>query len=187
MAGTGDSPKGSPEGPDDINDRLAEIAAELAKEARFKEPSAAERAERARARVAAARSMGKSARSGPLRRWRARKKAAELLRPADGSAILTPPPKSPTARQVRRARREPARPFADRGYADSSEYPSVARSVIAVIIIVALLVGAAIGLRYVFHHHSSPGAAAAARPALVLMTGRFDHTAVEHVTVNLIK
>ena len=44
MAGTGDKPEDSPMEPDDINSRLAEIAAELASEARFKEPSAAERA-----------------------------------------------------------------------------------------------------------------------------------------------
>ncbi len=166
MAGTGGT--GSPEGPDDINNRLAEIAAELAKEARFKEPSAAERA---RARVTAARPSGRSARSGPLRRMRARRKMAELLKPVDGSAVPTPPPKPPTARQVRRARRaeRPAadRPFADRGYADASDYPSVARSVIAVIIIVALLVGAVIGLRYVFHHYDSPGGTAGS--AVVLL------------------
>jgi hypothetical protein len=109
-----------------------------------------------------------------------------------GSAILTPPPKPPMARQVRRARRAAApRPFADRGYADESEYPSVARSVIAIIIIVALLVGAVIGLRYVFHHFDSAGAAAASRPALATAlfdhSTLFDHTGVEGLTVNLIK
>jgi hypothetical protein len=190
MAGTGDT--GSPEGPDDINNRLAEIAAELAKEARFKEPSAAERA---RARVTAARPSHRSARSGPLRRLRARRKMAELLKPVDGSAIPTPPPKPPTARQVRRARRaaRPAadRPFADRGYADASDYPSVARSIIAVIIIVALLVGAVIGLRYVFHRYGTTGAAADNRPALATTlfdhTSPFDHTGIEGLTVNLIK
>jgi hypothetical protein len=190
MAGTGGT--GSPESPDDINNRLAEIAAELAKEARFKEPSAAERA---KARVTAARPSGKSARSGPLRRLRARRKMAELLKPVDGSAIPAPPPKPPTARQVRRARRaaRPAadRPFADRGYADASDYPSVARSVIAVLIIVALLVGAVIGLRYVFRHYGSTGAAADSRPAVATAlfdhTGLSDHTGVRGLTVNLIK
>src|ERR1700689_780087 len=53
MAGTSDTPEGSPMGPDDINSRLAEIAAELASEAKFKEPSAAERARAARAAAAA--------------------------------------------------------------------------------------------------------------------------------------
>ncbi len=56
MAGTSDTPDGTPAGPDDINSRLAEIAAELASEARFKEPSAAERA---RARVTAVRPAAK--------------------------------------------------------------------------------------------------------------------------------
>lgn len=44
MARKGRSPGHSPEIPDDINSRLAEVAAELAAEAWFKEPSAAERA-----------------------------------------------------------------------------------------------------------------------------------------------
>jgi len=52
MAGTGETPGDSPPGPDDINNRLAEIAAELAAEAHFKEPSAAERAQAAAARRA---------------------------------------------------------------------------------------------------------------------------------------
>jgi hypothetical protein len=162
MAGTGESPKGSPEGPDDINDRLAEIAAELASEARFKEPSAAERA---RARAAAARSQGKrrkgakSGRTGRLRLWRARRQAEELRKPVDGSsAILTPPPKPPTAWQVRRARRA-IRPVADRGYTDGAEYPSVARSIIAIIVLVILLVGVSIGLRYLFNHYGSTSGA----------------------------
>ena len=170
MAGTGDT--GSPEGPGDINDRLAEIAAELASEAQFKEPSAAERA---RARVTAGRHAGKPGRTGRLRQWRSRKKAAELRKPVEGgTAILRPPPPQPTARQVRRASHA-ARPVADRGYTDSSEYPSVTRSIIAVIIIVALLIGVSIGLRYVFDHHSSPSGAAGS--ALVL----------SDQTVNLIK
>jgi hypothetical protein len=159
MAGTGESPKGSPEGPDDINDRLAEIAAELASEARFKEPSAAERA---RARAAAARAPGKGARGGQhsrIRRWRARKKAEELRRPVDGSgAIINPPPKPPTARQVRRTRRT-IRPVADRGYTDGADYPSVARSIIAVIVIIVLLVGISIGLRYLFRHYGGTSGA----------------------------
>jgi hypothetical protein len=158
MAGTGESPKGSPEGPDDINDRLAEIAAELASEARFKEPSAAERA---RARAAAARApgkRGKGARPGRIRRWRARKKAEELRRPVDGSDAINPPPKPPTAWEVRRARRS-IRPVADRGYTDGTEYPSVARSIIAVIVIVILLVGISIGLRYLFRHYGATSGA----------------------------
>lgn len=49
MTGTGSGDPGVPAGPGDINDRLAEIAAELAREAKFKEPSAAERARQAKA------------------------------------------------------------------------------------------------------------------------------------------
>jgi hypothetical protein len=48
MTGTG-SGDGQPPGGGDINDRLEEIAAELAREAKFKELSAAERASRAKA------------------------------------------------------------------------------------------------------------------------------------------
>jgi hypothetical protein len=159
MAGTGESPKGSPEGPDDINDRLAEIAAELAAEARFKEPSAAERA---RARAAAARAPGKAGKSGRparIRRWRTRRKAEELRKPLDGSdAIPGPRPKPPTARQIRRTRRT-LRPVADRGYTDGGDYPSVARSIIAVIVIVILLVGVSIGLRYLFRHYGATSGA----------------------------
>ncbi|HEY6271276.1 MAG TPA: hypothetical protein VIX19_04685 [Terriglobales bacterium] len=44
MAGRGESPGRSPEIPDDINSRLAEVAAELTAEAKFHEPTAAERA-----------------------------------------------------------------------------------------------------------------------------------------------
>lgn len=158
---------GSPEGPDDINNRLAEIAAELAAEARFKEPSAAERA---RARVTAARAAGKAGRARRLRQvrgWRSRRKATELRKPVDGvgAPLKSVPPPPPTARQVRRARRAAARAATpDRGYADSSGYPSVARSIISVVIIVALLIGVSIGLHYAFHHHSSSGSL----PALVL-------------------
>jgi hypothetical protein len=49
MTGTGSGDPGVPSGSGDINDRLAEIAAELAREAKFKEPSAAERARLAKA------------------------------------------------------------------------------------------------------------------------------------------
>ncbi|HUB41865.1 MAG TPA: hypothetical protein VMA72_23720 [Streptosporangiaceae bacterium] len=48
MTGSGTDPADAAPGPDDINNRLDEIAAELATEAKFKELSAAERAEQAR-------------------------------------------------------------------------------------------------------------------------------------------
>jgi hypothetical protein len=67
MTGTGSDEPGVPPGSGDINDRLDEIAAELAREAKFKEPSAAERARRAkRAKAAEARSR----RASPVRRRR---------------------------------------------------------------------------------------------------------------------
>jgi hypothetical protein len=50
MTGSGTGPGDAAPGSDDINNRLAEIAAELAKEATFKELSAAERARRAQQR-----------------------------------------------------------------------------------------------------------------------------------------
>jgi hypothetical protein len=159
MAGTSETPEDSPASPDDINSRLAEIAAELASEARFKEPSAAERA---RARVTAVRPPAKTKRrSGPLGRWRARRaqrQAEELrapLRPA-GAPAPAPPP-----RPSRLARRAAARaPVPDRGYADA-EMPSRLRSGTTIVIIMVLLIGVSIGLRYLIRHYAN----APARPA----------------------
>jgi hypothetical protein len=153
MAGTSETPEDSPASPDDINSRLAEIAAELASEARFKEPSAAERA---RARVTAVRPPAKLKRSGPLGRWRARRarlKAEELrapLRPAGA-----PPPPPPPPRPSRLARRAAARaPVPDRGYADA-EMPSRLRSGTTIVIIMVLLIGVSIGLRYLIRHYAN--------------------------------
>jgi hypothetical protein len=152
MAGRSDTPDGTPAGPDDINSRLAEIAAELASEARFKEPSAAERA---RARVTAVRPAAQEVRRRFGRRRRLRK-AEELRRPVD-SAGAPAPPRQP--RQSRWARRAASRAVPDRGYSDAT-MPSVARSVTTIVIIVALLVGVSIGGRYLFRHF---GAASAPR------------------------
>lgn len=160
MAGTSETPEDSPASPDDINSRLAEIAAELASEARFKEPSAAERA---RARVTAVRAPAKSKRrSGPLGAWRARRarrKAEELrapLRPAGAPEPAPPPP-----RPSRLARRAAARASVpDRGYADVT-MPSRLRSGTTIVIIMVLLIGVSIGLRYLIRHYAS----APARPA----------------------
>jgi hypothetical protein len=153
MAGTSETPEDSAASPDDINSRLAEIAAELASEARFKEPSAAERA---RARVTAVRPPAKLKRSGPLGRWRARRarlKAEELrapLRPAGA-----PPPPPPPPRPSRLARRAAARaPVPDRGYADA-EMPSRLRSGTTIVIIMVLLIGVSIGLRYLIRHYAN--------------------------------
>jgi hypothetical protein len=156
MAGTSDTPEGSPMGPDDINSRLAEIAAELASEAKFKEPSAAERARAARA--AAAAKPGAPTRRGPLRRWRADRTADKLRTP------VRPPgaPEPVRQRAPRRARRAhraawaEGRPAPDRGYSDSS-HPSTRRSVLTVVVIVALLIGVSIGARNLLHR--SPAAA----------------------------
>lgn len=165
MAGTSDTPEDSPPSPDDINSRLAEIAAELASEARFKEPSAAERAS---ARVAATRPAAQPVKDGPLRWWRARHKAAELRRPVHlrGHAPAAPRPARQAKGPSRLARRAANRRVPDRGYADGSG-PSALRSGAAIVIILALLAGAVIGLRYAFRHRSSPGSAVppAASPA----------------------
>jgi hypothetical protein len=48
MAGSTGEPPDAPDQPDDINKRLKEIEAELRQAAKFKEPSAAERARKAR-------------------------------------------------------------------------------------------------------------------------------------------
>ena len=130
MAGTSETPEDSTAGPDDINNRLAEIAAELASEARFKEPSAAERA---RARAQAARPAAKPSRRGTFRRRFA----------------------------AREARRDAGQGAPDRGYADAT-MPSRLRSGITILIILALLVGASIGLRYVFRNRSPAGTGGAA-------------------------
>jgi hypothetical protein len=68
MSGTGSG--GGPDGPpdaSDINNRLAEIAAELAREAKFKELSAAERARKARAAQSRSRRTKDRPRSAPRR------------------------------------------------------------------------------------------------------------------------
>ncbi len=80
MPGAGSTPDRSQPRPDDINDRLAEVAAELAAEAKFKEPSAA-----MRGRVAPG--SGKDGPAGPIRRpgpfrnWRNKRAAARLRKP----------------------------------------------------------------------------------------------------------
>ncbi len=167
MAGTGDRPEDSPMEPDDINSRLAEIAAELASEARFKEPSAAERA---RARAAAAKKAPAPARGGRVHRWHVRKSrasrtTAKLREP--GRAPGAPEPARPrSTRRPRRAQRaawKAGRPAADRGYSDSG-HPSTRQSVLTVIVIVVLLIGASIGLRTLLHRGTPAAPAAPASP-----------------------
>ena len=160
MAGTSETPEDSPASPDDINSRLAEIAAELASEARFKEPSAAERA---RARVTAVRAPAKpKRRSGPLAAWRARRarrKAEELRAPLRPAGAPEPAPQPRPSRLARRAAARASVP--DRGYADVT-MPSRLRSGTTIVIIMVLLIGVSIGLRYLIRHYAS----APARPAL---------------------
>src|SRR6266481_4716429 len=95
MPGAGSTPDRSQPRPDDINDRLAEVAAELAAEAKFKEPSAA-----MRGRVAPG--SGKDGPAGPIRRpgpfrnWRNKRAAARLRKPVQ-------PAGHPAAAKRRRA------------------------------------------------------------------------------------
>jgi hypothetical protein len=156
-------------GPDDINSRLAEIAAELASEAKFKEPSAAERARAARA---AAAKPATPARGGPLRRWRAGRRAEKLRTPVRPPGAPEPV-RQPSTRRARRAQRAAwaeGRPAADRGYSDTS-HPSTRRSVLTVLIIVGLLVVVSIGARNLLHRGTaiptgnSPGTSASAPSA----------------------
>jgi hypothetical protein len=161
MAGTGDRPEDSPMEPDDINSRLAEIAAELASEAQFKEPSAAERA-RARA-AAAAKKAPAPARGGRLHRWHVRKsrasRKAEKLREPVRAPGAPEPVRQRSSRRARRAQRaawKAGHPAADRGYSDS-DHPSTRKSVLTVIVIIALLVGASIGLRTLLDRKPSAG------------------------------
>ncbi len=160
MAGTSETPEGSPASPDDINSRLAEIAAELASEARFKEPSAAERA---RAQVTAVGPAARPERRGPLRRWRsrrARRTAEELRSPVRPAGAPAPAPPRPPSRMARRAARRQAVP--DRGYADAT-MPSRLRSGTTIVIIMVLLIGVSVGLRYAIRHYIPAAASRGAR------------------------
>jgi hypothetical protein len=130
MAGTTGGPADPKPDPGDINERLADIAAELADEATFKEPSAAERA-----RTPAAKPTAR--RDGPLRRRRNKRIAAKLRRPVQSAS---------GSRQPRRDRRgrEPAR----------RSRPAV--SILVAVIVAAVLLAASFGLRKL--HNSSRSA-----------------------------
>jgi hypothetical protein len=143
-----------------MNERLDEIAAELASAGDFREPSAAERAS------AALRSAGGAAKpkrrpDGPLSRRRKKRLAAELRKP-----VLLPGQKAPPlpAKPARRRSAAP-RPTPDRGYATPTRRGGPARSVIA-IAIVALVVAGFLVLRTL--QSGTPGAsgstAASSRP-----------------------
>jgi hypothetical protein len=146
MADSGAERDGSSPGPDDIDKRFAEIAAELAAEARFREPSATERA-RTPVQPTGGRAASQQRQGGPLRRWRNKRLAAELRKPvlASGQRVPTPP-----SRPRRRA--APAaypRPAPDRGYAAPIRSGSP-QAVFAIVVLLALAVGAAFGVRMLF-------------------------------------
>ncbi len=126
-----------PAGDDDINKRLAEIAAELAKEARFKERSAAERArDQSRPANAAA-----TATPGPLRRWRNARTAARLRAPVTASARERPA----TPGQARAWRRSSSRaepPF-PQPYSYGTPLPaprSRRRALVITVVVIAALI-----------------------------------------------
>jgi hypothetical protein len=102
VAATGETPEGPSLDPDDINNRLAEVAVELAAEARFREPSAAERARRP---VGPA----KPAREGPLR-WLGGRRVAAHVRPRGALGPARPRPHAPRHRDRGRGRGRPAEP-----------------------------------------------------------------------------
>jgi hypothetical protein len=128
VAATGETPEGPSLDPDDINNRLAEVAVELAAEARFREPSAAERARRP---VGPA----KPARQWPLRWLRGRRTAAYVRKPVAGPGPPGRPGKPPRGQPAR----ERSRPVPDRGYATSSARSAPGRTlaVIAIAVVVA--------------------------------------------------
>lgn len=173
MAGTGPTPDSSSPNPDDINDRLAEIAAELASEAKFKEPTAAERA---RAGVQPVGGAAPGKRGGPLRRRRNKRLAAELRKPVQdsgGQKTAAPRPARASGRPAgsrpkpsRRAagsaaQRAGAWPTPDRGYATPTRRPGAGRSVVTLILVLAVLFGLSFGLRKLLQH--SPSSATGAK------------------------
>jgi hypothetical protein len=179
VAGSSSGSDGS-SNPGDINDRLAEIAAELAAEAKFKEPSAAERA-RAAARRGAPRQgspgqatsghstsghstpgHSKQSRGGPLRQRRNKRLADELRQPvlAPGQKAPPRPPKAPKA--PRRPWQQGGTPVPDRGYATPTRRRGGARSVISIVLVLAVLAGLSFGLRRLLHSGTPAPAASAA-------------------------
>jgi hypothetical protein len=149
MAVTGGDPGDVPTDPDDINSRLAEIAAELTATARFTEPSAADRA---RVPVGPA---GAGPASGPIQRRRKRRLAAELRQPVQSASRSgAPAPRQPWRRRAARLspsralarwayRRRSARPepTPDRGYATPSyrsPHQSLAILLAGMVILIAI-------------------------------------------------
>jgi hypothetical protein len=166
MAGTGPTPDSSSSSPDDINNRLAEIAAELAAEAKFKEPAAADRA---RAAVQPVGSAAPRKRAGPLRQWRNRRLEAELrktLQQPGGqkTAGLGPAARAPRSAVSRRAagsaaQRAGAWPTPDRGYATPTRRGGAGRSALALVLVLVLLFAVGAGVRRLLQRSpaSTPG------------------------------
>ncbi len=168
MAGTGPTPDSSSPNPDDINDRLAEIAAELAAEAMFKEPAAADRAH---APVQAVSGAAPRKRGGPLRKRRNNRLAAELRKPVqDPGGLDTSLPQPKTTRRTggsrpkasgAAAQRAGAWPTPDRGYATPVRRGG-SRSLLTLVLVLLVLFGLSAGLRKLLHRSpsSTPGATA---------------------------
>jgi hypothetical protein len=133
MGGTGGTPGGPPASPDDINSRLADIAAELASQALFKEPSAEERA---RVPVQPVRPAVRR-RRGPLRKWQDARVAARLrspvATPGRGQGAQWPPAES---------RRRKAQPLGG----GRPARPGSVRTALAVVTVVVALLAAAFGV-----------------------------------------
>jgi hypothetical protein len=149
MTATGEGPGDLPTDPDDINSRLAEVAAELTSRAKFTEPKAADRA---RVPVGTA---GAHAARGPRQRRRTERLAAELRKPVQSAHWSSPTGSGqPWRRRVARLnpgralsrweyRRRSARPqpVPDRGYASPSyrsPHQSLAILLAAIVILIAL-------------------------------------------------
>jgi hypothetical protein len=146
MADTGGRPDDSAASPDDINDRLDEIAAELAAEARFKEPSAAERA-----RVPVGQKPARPGSRGPLRGWRSRRTAAWLREPVQSTSA------GARAAPAGRSRGQPG-PVPGRGYAAPTR-PHPGRSLLTLVVMLVLMGGVSFGLRALLHGARAPGSA----------------------------
>lgn len=167
MAGTGSTPDSSSPDPDDINTRLAEIAAELAGEAKFKEPAAADRA-RAAVQPVGARP---GRRGGALRKRRNKRLADELRKPVGGQGGLRPSAPSPVRpvqpKAGRRAGGQAAQrpgtwPAPDRGYARPTRRAGPGRSVVTLVLVLAVLFGISFGLHKLLQRRPSGTAGATA-------------------------
>lgn len=164
MAESDPAPDSSSSSPDDINDRFAEIAAELAKERKFKEPIAAEQARVSFPPVGGGAETPKRRSAGPIRRWRNKRLAAELRKPVlpPGQKAPTRPPKA-RGRAATAARNADTWHVPDRGYVTATRRGS-GRSALLIMLAVALLVAVSFGLPKLLKRDTpgTPGAPGAA-------------------------